>query len=490
MHSKNRANRSSHYNRQPPGRYKGTTSNQHHSAGTHGRQRPFAGTDPLGHAKSKTSQRGHRHSLIVPADVGGQSVLSRPEQLTVDPQTCIQTQMNPENVSAACFQQDGVYWDQEIVPSSNVHYANKVTLQLELLNDSTAAMHLGPFWQLFDKIEILPDGSDVAQTLYSDQLFFLSHLKWSDEQRAMESENYGVNRDTNRNSAVSPYDLLNYDAAGNGAGIIVAPQGRYTYFVEIPSILENCDLFLPALTNWPRFRFYPSFKNNQMKSSPALLLPTPAQPKILRALFVVSGPQLPDVILKQSIDLHSSIPSVSIGIMTDRQIISINPVSGVEGGDYVLNSTTGKIAGFIAFARPVGAIREEQFSPGTAQTWRLIDTFTFKYSDGQTMSYEKQPFQLFRTKRWMENWCHNNLAFEKSFLWYSFCSDPMAAITDGVDTGSHIFNAKESMRFTFVSTAAGGNTFVDNSPHELLIYPFRFGQVTLCGGVLTAEKLS
>lgn len=476
----------SQYNRQGPFQ---SNPGGHFAGLNHGIRSAGSSGGILAHAKKRTdgggSRYGLRHSNIVSTDTGV-DILSRDAQLFTEAAYQLQTQMNPETLTSALFSQSGVYYDNEVTPSLSIHYISLLTVQMEIQNRSAVDMHLGPWWQAIERIEGLFDGSDIQSTLYSEQFYIFQQIMWNDEMRANEAINYLCNRDTNRDSGVSAHLLHNYDAWNHGAGYIIPPGGSVTYFCEIPDITRYADIFLPVLSNWPRWRIYPAFPDAQMTTSPALLLPTPVYPYLSRALFVVSGQQLPDTAVKQALRMHQQYPSVSCGVMSDRQIITAPLSPNNETGDIVLNSIVGKNIGMFMFWRFPNLQNEAKFSPGSAPTWKEILNFTFKSGDGQVMSYEKQPFQLFRTKYWGRHFI-SNLALEKSILYYPFCQDTVKTITQGTDTGFYSFTSKESMRFTCIDVV--GNAIAPGLNHELLVYTLRQAELTMNRGILKAEKL-
>lgn len=398
----------------------------------------------------------------------------------------VSVQLNAENIPTSCFQTVNSFFDIEIVGSDAVDYMDHLILQLQLRNpDLVNPLTLGHFFQLWDKIELLPDGSNVQDTLYPEMMYLMYMQNVTDEYRSQINGNYGANQATARPINSDPRHFTNYDSANAGAGVIIPPGGSYTYFSEIPCIMQHMDLYLPALRSnkWPRIRFYPSVGNARQTNSTSVM-----QPVIQQALFVVHGPQYVDSIRKQLKNAYRKAPSISAGITMERQIINYNPVSGVESADIVLNSCVGKYMGMYMILRDTSVFGEELFSAGTLPnaTWHQMDTITFKEGGGRVVSYEKQPVVLFNTVHWA-NYYKSNLAREKAFIFYSFASDPCAAIYSGADTGSFMMTSKESVRVTPVSVT--GNAFVNNDPMEFLVYGFRYSQATQANGIFSIDKL-
>lgn len=403
----------------------------------------------------------------------------------------VKLQINAENIPNSCFKITNAYFDLQLVTNDYIDYLDKLILQFQIQNSHpTQDMHLGPFYQLWDKIEFLPNGSNVQETLYPEPHYFMTFQNLPDEERANLAQNYGYNRQTDRNVALNPYQLRDYDAANAGVGIVLAPGQTYTYFCEIPWILKYMNLYLPALGSkmWPRFRFYPSKDNCLMSTDPSFTPPNTANPPtILQAIFIVCGPQLAPTIRQDLQAAYADKPTIVSGIGYDRQIINYNPVNGVESADLVLNSITGQIAALMVILRPVGVANEALFSPATGQTWREISNFTFKAGGGKVISYEKQPMQLYRSTEWRK-YFNSSLALEKAVFFYPFCEDIMKAIEEGANTGTFMMNGKDTLRITPISVPVF-NAFVDSDPHELLVYVYRYSLITLHNGVLDLRKL-
>ena len=426
-----------------------------------------------------------RHSTL--SNDGGGTIRIKDVAMRKGLSNPVAVQMNAEQIPAVCFQQANAFFDIEIVGSSAVGYADHMIVQLTLRNpDPINAMTLGHFFQLWDKIELLPDGSNVQDTLYPEMMYLMHQLKVKDEYRSMIGDNYGLNTGTNRDPTVNRYTYTNYDSSVNGQGVIIAPGASFTYYAEIPCIFQYMDLFLPALdvNKWPRIRFYPAATNCKQTTSVSLLRPT-----IQQCILVIQGPQFAGGINTRLKNAYRKAPSVTSGIVCDRQIISpYTPASGRESGDIVLNSTVGKMLMLILIQRNTVVTGEELFSAGTLvnATWHEIDTFTFKRGGGAVVSYEKQPKILYDTT-YFTDYFPSNLAREKAFLLYSFSTDPMSSIIHGADTGSYVMTAKEAIRITPISVPH--NTFVDGVAMELLCYAFRYAEITQCkGGVELTRK--
>lgn len=440
----------------------------------------------------KAQNSGNRHSATIKGK-NNHVFRTRASQLVSNSAVQIQSQLTPESTPSNGFSAGNVYMDVEISPSNQIHYLNDYWLELTVRNPSLVDnMWLNQQSLLFNRIEFLPNSGDVQDTWYDLHQYLMSILPMNDEKRAMEAANMGINRDTNRDSTVNPYTLVNYDNWNHGAGIVLGPGEQYTFNIRHNSIFKNGDIFLPALTSWPRIRYWFDKDNCQMAGSPALA--NNQYPYIEKAVLKISGDQLE---MDQANAIRNyygygtnSIPTISYGIAMDRQILNqFTPTSGQETSDLTLNSTSGKMAGFFLIVRKYGVKNEDLLSPAVNQTWLHVKDFTFKQADGTTISYEKQPADYFRSTRWTEQW-PSNLALEKSLLWYNFCSDPMAAIFHGQDTGSYQFTNKEVIKFTPLSVT--GNTFpaLLTPAYEPIIIALRYCQLVHVNGVLNLDKIS
>lgn len=420
--------------------------------------------------------------------VNGQTVRVKPYSNIKVPAIPVSVQQNAETIPAGCFSVPNIFFDIELVQTNLISYAEHILVQLQLQNSDLTPgndLILSHFWQLWDKIEIMPDGSTVQDTIYPEMMYLFHNLDVSDEYRAQVGLNYGQNTATSRDPTTLPSTHVNYDAARNGTGITIAPGASYTFFAEIPSILTKSQLYMPALAarQYPRIRFYPSSTNYALSTSLAL---TP--PKILQALFVINGPSYLPSITRRLADIYSRTPAVTSGLVMDRQILDYSPKTGVESSDIVINSLSGKMAGLFIIMRTKGVTREQLFSSGTLAnaTWKEITQFTFKTAGGSVVGYERQPVQLFRTTYWADHF-KSGLNQEKAFLFYPFCQHLMPAIYDGCDVGSYTMTAKESMRFIPVSIP--GNTFVDGDSVDLLIYALRYAQLVQGRGNVRLDRL-
>lgn len=437
--------------------------------------------DYLENAKKVAS--GDRHGALVKGS-NGADFRTRTSQLFSNVANQIQTQQPPENVPQNGFQSQGIYMDVDISPSNQIHYLNDFWLRLTISNpDPALTMIINQQSLLFDRIEFLPNGGDVQDTWYDLHQYLMSILPMNDERRAMEAANMGINRDTDRDSTVSPYTFTNYDNWNHGAGISLLPGEQYTFNIKTECMYKWADIFLPSLTSWPRIRYWFSQNNCQFSTSPTL--GAGVYPQILNAMLVISGERLTGP-QASAIKSRMAMPTISYGITMDRQILSqFTPTSNVETSDIILNSFSGEQIGFFLIFRKTNQQGQQLLSPGGGQTWAYLDNFTFKRSDGTVESYERQPTDYFYSTRFAEQW-PANLALEKAVLWYNFCSDPLAAIRQGVNTGSYEFTNKEVIRFTPKSVAS--NLLV--GAYEPIIIGLRYSQLIQQNGVLNIDKIS
>lgn len=438
-------------------------------------------------ANHKINAKLHdRHNKVTTAK--GKTLRVTPHSDIKKVENPVSLQQNSENIPPGCFVNVGTFFDIQLC-KCDIGYADHIIVQLQLGNpDNANPMALGSFFQLWDKIEIMPDGSTVQDTLYPEMMYLRFMEDINDEYRAQIGLNYGTNTATSRDPTTNAYSHTNYDAAVNGTGVIIPAGGSFTYYAEIPCILNHSHLFMPSLDpkRFPRIRFYPSNVNFRMKDP--LNAYTTQSPVILQALFVINGPQFIPNITAGLHNIYSNVPAVSSGVVMERQIINYNPSSGVETADIVLNSIVGKIAALYIILRETGVTNEALFSSGTLAnaTWKQIESFTYKTSGGSVVSYEKQPVQLFRTTYWADHF-KSGLAQEKAIMFYPFCKDFMSVIYHGCDAGSYEMTAKESIRF--IPRSVIHNTFVDNAPMELLVYAQRYAEVIQESGVWKICKL-
>lgn len=433
---------------------------------------------------SARSQMRHEHQAL--SDVSpGSNVWVSPTALNKDYSIPVHLQMNAENIPSGCFTGNNLYFDIVLNGGTYIGYADHVVLQLVLFNPSAInTIILGPAEQLFDKIELLINGSNVEDTIYPEQMFFGYKQDLMDECRATIAANYGWERNTDRDSTLNPYLLTNYDAAVNGTGVTMPPLSTFTYWIEIPCGLSVANMFLPAIgpQKGPRYRFYPSANNVKMSADV-----TNTKPSIQQAIFVVGGPQFAADIQEQITSDYNSARTVVPCIAFDRQIINLSISNDKETGDLTLNSITGQVAGLMCILRPVALAQNEGlFSPGGAQTWREFDFITFKEASGRVIGYEKEPMQLYRTLYWKDHF-RSNLALEKCVLWYPFCNDIMKDWNLGSNTGSYQFEGSETFRFTPLSVT--NNAFVDGENCEFIVYVYRHAVLNFINGCWRLKKL-
>jgi hypothetical protein len=459
-----------------------------HNNRTPGGVNPTTATDALASAKAVAS--GNRHSVMTRTNTDVQ-VITRPTQLVKTKQMTVQTKLTADTlVGNGWATTNSQYMDFRLMPSQNIHYVDEMDFVFTVKNDQPTVggsnMILGPWYQMWDRIELLADGTSTADQLYSFQLFIMNQCTRRDEERAMSAANEGINRDTDRNSLSNPYTLVNYDAAGHGNGITLVPQQQYTYRFKVGSILDYADLFLPCLETWPCIRFYFSGKNFQMSTSPVL---NTDYPRLVNAELLLSGTYLGDPQqLAAYKDYYSNYMSISNGIMFDRQIVSPFPINtGTETADIVLTGLSGKIAGIFSVMRDQSLTNEQQYSPGSGQTFVNLDKVTFKQQDGTVQSFERQDVDWFRSVLWAKQW-PSCLALEKCILWYPFCSDPMGLLHFGTDSGSYEMTTREIFKYT--PTTVVDNAFVDGDVKTMEFFAVRYGQLIYHRGKLSAFKMT
>jgi hypothetical protein len=447
----------------------------------------------LGSARRKHSARNQkRHNTSVQSDLNpGESIWVSSGALQKEYAMPVHLQMNAEQIPPACFTGNNLYFDIVLNGGTYVGYADKIILQMILTNPSvTDTIYLGPAHQLFDKLELLVNGSTVQDTLYPEQWYFGYMQDLCDEARANMSANYGFQRQTDRDSSSNPYELDNYDAWNSSEGIPILPGDTYTYYIELPVALTNANIFLPAIGKQmgPRYRFYPSSANCKMKHDVS-----PVKPTLQQAIFVVGGPQFHPDIQSSLIDEYNHSRTVVPCIGFDRQIINLQPTSGKETGDLTLNSITGQVAALMCILRPVAVSNDQLFSPApnatygiTNQQWKEFDLLTVKEGSGRVIGYEKEPMQLYRTTYWAQQF-RSNLALEKCVLFYPFCQDIMKDWREGANTGSYQFESSETIKFTPYSVTL--NTFTDGDPMEFLIFVYRHAVLSFNNGQWMLRKL-
>lgn len=439
-----------------------------------------------GARRSESLKNQKRHDRSVQSDImPEENVWVAATSLVKDYAIPVHVQLNAENIPSGSFTATNTYFDIVLNGGNYIGYADHIILQLIVTNPSALLpITLGPAEQLFDKIELLVNGSNVQDTLYPEQLFINYKQDICDEVRAIMAPNYGWERQTDRDSSLNPYLLTNYDAALSGAGITIPASGQFTYYMEIPCCLAYANLYLPAIgaQKGPRYRFYPSSANCKMSSDV-----TATKPVIQQAIFVVGGPQFSSDVQDSITSEYGNQRTVVPCIAYDRQIVNVNVFTGKETGDLTLNSITGQVAGLMGIVRSIAsASKEGLFSPGGAQTYLEFDDITFKESSGRVIGYEKEPMQLYRSTYWMDHF-RSTLAQEKCILWYPFCSNIMSDIKNGSNTGSFKFEGSETIRFTPYSVT--NNTFVDGVNCELLVYVYRHACLTFTDGQWMLKKL-
>lgn len=443
-----------------------------------------------------TARRSHshriqkRHNAEVQSDVTpGENIFVASTALLKSYSIPVHLQMNAENIPTGCFTGNNLYFDIVLNGGNYISYADHIILQLTLTNPSaTDPIILGPAEQLFDKIELLINGSNIQDTIYPEQMFFGYKQDLTDERRSQVAQNYGWQRQTNRDSSINAYRLTNYGVA-NQTGVIIPEGETFTYYMEIPCCLSCASIFLPAIgpQKGPRYRFYPSAANCKMSTDVTL-----TKPIIQQAMFVVAGPQFTADVQQSLTTDYLNNRTVVPCIAFDRQIINIQPANNKETGDLTLNSIGGQVAGLMCILRRVAdAQNEGLFShvDGTIssnQTWKQFDFITFKEASGRVIGYEKEPAQLFRTVYWQDHF-KSNLALEKMVLWYPFCSDIMACWKQGANTGSYFFEGSETFRFTPQSVTNA--TFTDGDSSEFLVFVYRHAVLNFQRGGFNLRKL-
>jgi hypothetical protein len=459
-----------------------------HDRHTPGGVTPTTAVDVL--ANAKTLMSGNRHSVMAKT-LDDNTVLTRPDQLVKSRQMQIQTRLTPDSlIRDAWAPTNNAFMDFRIMPSNNIHYADNLTFVLQVTNPQPPGgdfMLLGPWYQMFDRIEILPDGTSTADQIYPLQAFLMTAMTRTDEQRAMAASNEGINRDTNRNSLLNTYQLVNYDAAFQGLGIRLNPGENYTYRFQVGSILDFADMFLPCIQTFPTIRFYFGGRNFQMSTSPTLATD---YPRLANAELLVSGTFLTDPGQVSAYkDYYTSYPSISNGIMYDRQTLPpFTPTSNVETADNLLTGLSGKMAGFFLVLKEQNLGNEFQFSPGNTgnQSFKHLDKFTFKQMDGTVQSFEKQDVDWFRTIMASKQW-PSCVSLEKCILWYPFCTDPMALYHQGADTGSYQFTTRESFRA--IPLTVPFNALTPATQYSFEAFGVRYGQMISHKGLLSAFKM-
>lgn len=443
----------------------------------------------LAAARRTESLKGQkRHDRSVQSDIfPEQNVWVSSTSLVKDYAIPVHVQLNAENIPSGSFTGQNTYFDIVLNGGNYIGYADHIILELILTNPGAAAITLGPAEQLFDKIELLVNGSNVADTLYPEQMFFGYKQDICDEHRAIVSDNYGWERQTDRDSTLNPYQLTNYDAAVSGTGVVIAAGGQKTYWMEIPCCLSYANLYLPAIgpQKGPRYRFYPSANNCKMSSDA-----TTTKPVIQQAIFVVGGPQFSSDVQDNITSEYHNQRTVVPCIAFDRQIVNISIFDNKETGDLTLNSITGQVAGLMAIVRKVAdGSQEGLFSPGGTgtQTWKQFDLITFKESSGRVIGYEKEPMQLYRSLYWSDHF-RSTLAQEKCVLWYPFSSNIMSDIKTGSNSGSFQFEGSETFRFT-PQNVPTYNTFTDGDNCEFLVYVYRHAVLSFNNGQWNLKKL-
>ena len=482
--------RHGHHDRDMGYRGHGKKLQVHHNNTSPGGVTPTTAVDVLSDAKSLVS--GNRHGVITKT-TDGRDVLTRPQQLIKSKQMTVQTRLTSDTLVAnAWAPTNNQYMDFRIMPSSNIHYVDELTFVFTVTNNLPTPplggnndMYLGPWYQMFDRIELLADGTSTQDQIYPLQAFLMTSVTRKDEERAMAAENEGINRDTSRNSAIDRYLLTNYDAYNHGNGIVLAPGDSHIYRFKCGTLLDYADLFLPNLTTWPTIRFYFGGKNFEMSTSPVLAdltkYPTLTNAELLLSGTFLGSPQQ----LAAYKDYYNSFPSVSCGLMYDRQTLQpYTAVTGQESTDLILTGMSGKMAGLFVVMKPPNLSNEAQFSPGNAQTFVHLDKVTFKQQDGTVQSFEKQDVDWFRSILFAKQW-PSCVALEKCILWYPFCSDPMSLIHYGADTGSYQMTTRESFRFTPLTVT---NNAVPGTPVVIEVFGVRYGQLIYCKGMLNAFK--
>jgi hypothetical protein len=448
---------------------------------------PTTATDALASAKSIAS--GNRHSVMTRTNTD-QPVITRPTQLVKTKQMTVQTKLTADaQLPNAWATTNSQYMDFRIMPSQNIHYVDDIDFIFTVKNNQAVGgsnMLLGPWYQMFDRVELLADGTSTADQLYPIQLFLIDQCARRDEERAMAAFNEAINRDTNRDSGTDSYDLTNYDAYNHGTGYLLAPQEQHTYRFKVGTLLDFADLFLPTLETWPCIRFYFGGKNFQMSGSPTLLTDFPI---LANAELLLSGTYLGDPSqLEAYKNYYRDYMSISNGIMYDRQIVTPFPINNnSETADIVLTGLSGKVAGIFALMKNQNLTNQAQFSPGGAQTYTHLDKVTFKQQDGTVQSFERQDVDWFRSIMWAKQW-PSCLALEKCILWYPFCSDPMGLLHFGTDSGSYEMTTREIFKFTPLSVA--NNTFTDGDVKTVEFFAVRYGQLIYHRGKLSAFKMT
>jgi hypothetical protein len=459
-----------------------------HNNRTPGGVNPTTATDALASAKAVSS--GNRHSVMTKTNTD-QPVITRPTQLVKTKQMTVQTKLTADAlVGNAWAPTNSQYMDFRLMPSQNIHYVDDMDFVFTVKNNQPSPagldMLLGPWYQMFDRIELLADGTSTADQLYPLQLFLIDQCTRKDEERAMAAENEGINRDTRRDSNTNSYLLTNYDAYNHGTGILLHPQEQHTYRFRVGSLLDYADLFLPCLETWPCIRFYFGGNNFQMALSATL---THDYPVLVNAELLLSGTYLGDANqLAAYKDYYSNYMSISNGVMYDRQIVTPFPInSGAETADIVLTGLSGKVAGIFALMKNPTLSNQAQFSPGGAQTFTHLDKVTFKQQDGTVQSFERQDVDWFRSIMWAKQW-PSCIALEKCILWYPFCSDPMGLLHYGTDSGSYEMTTREIFKFT--PLAVTDNTFANGDTKTVEFFAVRYGQLIYHKGKLSAFKMT
>lgn len=459
----------------------------HHNNRVPGGVNPTTAVDALASAKSVAS--GNRHSVMTRTNTD-QPVITRPTQLVKTKQMTVQTKLTADaQVANAWAPTNSQYMDFRLMPSQNIHYVDEMDFVFTVKNPEAVGgddMYLGPWYQMFDRVELLADGTSTADQAYAVQLFLINQCARKDEERAMAAENEGINRDAVRTSGTNPYLLTNYDAYNHGAGIVLGPQEQHVYRFKVGTLLDYADLFLPCLETWPCIRFYFGGKNFQMSTSPTL---NTNYPLLVNAELLLSGTYLGDPNQLQAYkDYYSNYMSISNGVMYDKQVVTPFPINNnAETSDIVLTGLSGKVAGLFIMMRNSSLSNEAQFSPGGAQTFTHLDKITFKQQDGTVQSFERQDVDWFRSVMWAKQWpsCIN---LEKGFCWYPFLSDPMGLLHYGTDSGSYEMSTREIIKLTPKSVT--NNTFTDGDVKTVEVFAVRYGQLIYHRGKLSAFKMT
>lgn len=355
-------------------------------------------------------------------------------------------------------------------PGSLVDQLTCASVEIQVQNASALPMVLVDPSVWFSRIDVMSNGANVDYVIY-DIMFYIDKMSQvNDLDRAKFAYGNTYNPYVYRDdvTVTNKYAFRNYDTS---TAFAIPALTTETFYIQYPTIMTDAKLFLPALKEQPRLRFY---TGNNIQTT-ASFAANPATPNLISVITYLRGYNFSSETKAELVNKYSSRTSLTRSIIYERQTFTINITSAQESTDQLLTSLTGSYAWLFPIVSAPAPTQEHLYSDsgaaGTASFWKKITDMTLLDENQNPINFNKMPVAYLQQEVWGNHW-ESAIPFEKEISCLAFSTNCQLQRQTGQDLGSRYLNGNFTFRFTPLSVAVT-NVIAPNMTVELIILAAR-----------------